>query len=106
MRWNGTYKIGDGIVGVVQHRFDVDQFEEDHQFDGDERVVRGSNVGDVVIELIGNEAEFAEFLRARHDVSLVRAVFAVPGELVDPFVGLGSVEFRSTDDLTHRREIC
>ena len=98
---DGTYEIGDGIVSVVQHRFDVDQFEEDHQFDGDERIVRSANVGDVVIELIGYEPKFVEFLCAWHNVRLVRAIFAVPGELVDPLVRLGSVQFRSTDDLTH-----
>ena len=50
----GIDEITDRIVAGVQHAFDVDQLEKDHQTNHQHRVIRSAHVTDVVIHLVGH----------------------------------------------------
>ena len=47
-------EIGDGIVRLVKHRFDIGQLKKDHYLCSQECIVGGSHIFHVMIHLIGN----------------------------------------------------
>jgi len=50
-------------VRLVQHPLDFHQLEEDHQLDREQRVVGGADALDIVIHLVGDDAQFVELQR-------------------------------------------
>ena len=56
----GVDEVADVVVRGVEHALDVGQLEEDHQPHGEQGVVGGADVGDVVVHLVGHQPELLE----------------------------------------------
>ena len=74
VRCNCIDEIGDGVVGTVQHLDDVYKLEEDHQLHCERCVVLRPHLPDIVVELVGNDAEEFELEQVLHLGSLVVGV--------------------------------
>ena len=103
VRAHGIDEVSDGVVGVVElwerrasiresttastlslshHSLDVHQLVEQHEFDGDERIVVGADIAHVVVELVGHLAQLGELLVLGDEASWVPDIRAMPDKLV------------------------
>ena len=56
----GVDEVGYRVVRAVEHLLDVGQLEEDHQPDDEQRIVGRADVLDVMVHLVGDDAELRE----------------------------------------------
>jgi hypothetical protein len=78
-------------VSLVEHPFDIDELEKDHQLDDEQRIVGGAYVADVKVHLVGDHSQLLEFQRSRNFPIRILGICPVPTKLVQPLIGLGDV---------------
>ena len=59
-------KVSDRVVGLIEHALDVCQLEEEHQANGEQCIVGSTNVANVDVGLIGDDAQLVELKCIRH----------------------------------------
>ncbi len=90
-------EISDGIVGFVEHLFDIDHLKKDHQLDGQNHIIGCSDVFYVVIHLIGHQPEFLEG-QCAGIFFVIPAARAMPAKGMQPFTRLGHKRSGARDD--------
>ncbi len=71
-------------AACVYHCFDIDHLVEEHEFDGDQRVVVCSHVSYVAIELRGNVTQLSELTLPGNEATGLTTILSMPLELVEP----------------------